>query len=618
MALEDLERELFSARKKSSTPSPISPPLSAETFPATLTFQEKMRLVTRSVVLAAVAVLAVSALVGGALYFFFSREASRGIILTIETPEEVMSGVPFDLTVSAENEIDGIAREAKVSVNLPPQVVALGSFSGSEALVEEVIGDIGGRSVVKKTFRLIAVGMPGTEKEISASIDYVSGGRSRFRTDERATVAIGEPAIRVTVNAPDRVIGNATFDLKVEYENVSSFDFTGATLEVRYPTAFTFESASLPPDSLNNYWRLGALNARSKGTLIIKGAIASTGETSVTFPVVVAADFFGKNYTVLETKGEVALAPSPLTLSTTVNGAATYVAHAGELLTYLIRYENRSGIALTDVILKATLAGEMYEFGSVGTQGRVDAVARTVTWDATHVPALKLLDAGAVGEVALAIPVKSAFPIRRLSDKNFSLRMTVAAESPTVPSYLTATKTSATAFHETKLAGSVDVGVKVLYRDAASGIVNAGPFPPKVGVSTEYTVHWILTNYATDVEKVTVRAALPPDVTWAGMVKSIHGESVPLFEESTREVTWVMDKVPAAKGVVNTPLEVVFQVRAVPTVAQAGNFQTILLDTLWEATDMWTGLSLASRKAEKTSRLEGDSTVAADQGRVVP
>ncbi|MFH0806699.1 MAG: hypothetical protein V1885_03185 [Candidatus Brennerbacteria bacterium] len=618
MALEDLERKLFGARKKNKGTKPIVPPVlpePPEVSDAPLTLQERIRLITRSVVLAVVAVLAVSAVVGGTLYLFFSREASRGIILTIEAPEEVMSGVPFDLTVSAENEIDGIVREAKITVHLPENITALGALNGGNALVEESIGDIGGRSVVKKVFRLIAVGEPGTEREIEASIDYTSGGRSRFKTDERTTLSLGEPAIRVTTNIPDRVIGNSSFEFKVEYENVSPFDFMGTTLEVRYPSNFVFESASLPPDSLSNYWRLGALNARSKGTLIIKGSIASTGETAAAFPIVISANFFGKDYTVLTTDAEVALAPSPLVLSATVNGVETYVARAGDFLTYLIRYENRSGVALADVVLKAVLAGEMYETGSVGTQGKVDQ--GSVTWDATNVPAFRLLDAGASGEVALSVPLKSSFPIRRLSDKNFSVRLTVTAESPTVPSYLQADKTSATTIAETKLSGSTSVDAKALYRDAGSAILNAGPFPPKAGTATEYTVHWVVKNYATDVEKVKIRAALPPEVEWTGMVKA-NGDSVPLFEESTREVVWTIDRISAAKGVVNAPLEAIFQVRATPTSGQVGNFQTILFGTSLEAADMWTGLALTFRDGALSTVLGDDPTVAPDQGHVVP
>lgn len=631
MALEDLERELFSARKKKSSPKPSSPPPVRESpraMPAVseefsepsespLSFQEKVRLVTRSVMLSAVAVLAVTAVVGGTLYFFFSREASRGIVLTIEAPEEVMSGVPFDLTVSAENEIDGIARESKISVNLPEGVAALGVLSGSNALVEESVGDIGGRSVVKKTFRLIAVGEPGTEREIEASIGYLSGGRSSFKTDERTAITIGEPAIKATVDIPERVIGNSSFEFRVEYENTSSFDFTGTTLEIRYPSNFTFESASLPPDSLNNYWRLGALNARSKGTLIIKGSIVSAGESEVAFPVVVSANFFGKDYTVLETDAKVALAPSPLTLSIMVNGSKDYVARAGDLLSYLIRYENRSGVALSNVTMKATFAGEMYDVGSVGAQGTVDTAAKTVTWDASHLPAFQLLDVGAVGEVMITVPLRSAFPISRLSDKDFSVRLTAVAESPTVPSYLAASKTTATAISETKLSGRTTIEAKAFYRDAASGIVNAGPFPPKVGIPTEYTVHWVLKNYATDVEKVKVRAVLPPEVEWTGMVKP-GGDSVPLFEESSREVVWTIDKVPATKGVASAPLEAIFQVRVMPSSSHEGSFMNLLSETTLEASDLWTGVTLTSRDGAQTTRLEDDPTVAGSEGRVVP
>ncbi len=622
MALEDLERKLSRAREKGSNKKnvPRMPEREeAEVFEESpLSFQERVRLITRSVILAAVAVVAVTALVGGALYFFFSREASRGIVLSIEAPEEVLSGVPFDLTVSAENEIDGIAREAKIVVNLPENVSALGVLGGGEAFVEETIGDIGGRSVARKTFRLIAVGEPGTEKEIGVSIEYISGGRNKFRTDEQTSLTLGEPAIKITTNAPERVIGNSAFEFALEYENVSSFDFTGVTLEVRYPNEFTFESASFPPDSLNNYWRLGALNARSRGSLIIKGSVASAGEQAIAFPIAVSANFLGKDYRVLETETEVGLAPSPLVLSVVANGAEDYMARAGELVTYIIRYENRSGVALTDMVIRATLAGEMYRTDSVGTQGKVDKERGVVTWDASNIPAFRLLDANASGEVALAVPLATTFPIRRLSDKNFSLRLTVAAESPTVPSYLAAEKTTALAVHETKLAGLATVQTKSFHRDAASAIVNGGAFPPRVGVSTEYTVHWLITNYSTDVEKGETRATLPAGVEWTGLVKVTSGDSVPLYESATREVVWTIDKIPAAKGVVNAPLEAVFQVRATPAQTDAGNYQTILLDTTFTGTDAWTGLSLSSRTGPETTRLEDDLTVAGDQGRVIP
>lgn len=622
MALEDLERELFGARgKKAKQKQSIPPPEDEKFFDAVerpLSFQERVRLVTRSVILAVVAVLAVTAVVGGTLYLFFSREASRGITLSIEVPKEVMSGVPFDLVVSAENEIDGIAREAKIVLDLPEDVSALGVLSGGSELVEESVGDIGGRSVMRKTFRLIAVGAPGAEKEIEASIEYVSGGRNRFRTDEQASFVVGEPAIKVTADIPERVIGNSAFEFKVEYENVSSFDFTGVALEVRYPSAFTFESASFPPDSLDNFWRLGALNAGSKGTLIVKGSVSSAGQEDILFPIVVSANFFGKDYVLLETEADVALAPSPLVLSVTANGTDDYVARAGELITYLIRYENRSGIALADVVLRATLAGEMYETGSIGTQGTVDKDRGIVVWDTSNVPAFRLLDANASGEVTLAVPLRATFPIRRLSDKDFSVRLTAVAESPTVPSYLAAAKTTALAVHEAKLAGLTTVRAKAFYRDAASAIVNAGFLPPKVGTPTEYTVHWLVTNYSTDAENVTIRATLPSGVEWTGLVKPGSGDSVPLYESSAREVVWTIDKVPAAKGVVNAPLEAVFQVRATPVASQVGGYQPILSETVLTATDMWTGLSLTSRDGALSTSLADDPTVAADQGRVVP
>ncbi|MBI2278717.1 MAG: hypothetical protein HYU81_01480 [Candidatus Brennerbacteria bacterium] len=592
-------------------------PASVVETPPPLSFSEKVRIAARSIAFAAGAVLAVVAIAGGGLYFFFSREASRGIILTLEAPEEVMSGVPFDVVVNAENTIDGIAREATVSLDLPENVVALGALSGGERMVEETIGDIGGRSIAKRAFRLMAVGNPGTEKEIEVSLLYVSGGRSRFKADERATFTVKTSGIRTIVRMPERVVGNSSFEFTIEYENISPFDFTGVALEAHYPAPFVFQSASLPPDSLNNYWKFGALNAGSKGTIIVKGAVAAAGETSASFGVSASANFLGKDYTIAETEADAPLAPSPLFLEITANGSGDYVSRAGDLVTYLIRYRNQTGVTLADLTIRATLAGEMYDLNSVGTQGRVNVAARTISWDALNVPSLRIVDPDVAGEVALAIPLKASFPIRRLSDKNYAVRLTVNAESPSVPSYLSADKTAATAILETKLAGFALVGARGFYRDAAAGVVNAGAFPPKVGAATEYTVHWIVKNFSTDVEGGKVRAALPPEVAWTGIASASVGEP-PRFEEETREAVWEIGKIAAGKGIVNTPLEAVFQVRAAPTPSQEGKFQAILGPTVFSATDVWTGTALSSRAAAITTALEDDPTVAEGQGRVVP
>ena len=55
---------------------------------------------------------------------------------------------------------------------------------------------------------------------------------------------------------------------------------------------------------------------------------------------------------------------------------------------------------------------------------------------------------------------------------------------------------------ETKVAGLVKIESKAYFRDADSGIANSGPWPPKANQATQYTVHWRITNYATDISRV--------------------------------------------------------------------------------------------------------------------
>ena len=185
--------------------------------------------------------------------------------------------------------------------------------------------------------------------------------------------------------------------------------------------------------------------------------------------------------------------------------------------------------------------------------------------------------------------------------------------SPTVPDNLTAAETTGLANLENKVAGAIVVQTKAYFRDAASGIANKGPWPPKVNQATQYTIHWLITNYAADVQNVEVRAFLESGVTWTGQVKGNAG-SLPTYNAQTQEVVWNIDKIAATKGITTSPLEVVFQVSATPNSNQAGNYQPLIKQTSITATDTFTQTNLTNSAAAVSTALPDDPTVQSAQG----
>ena len=564
----------------------------------------------------AVSVIVLLIVLGTAAFFIniFGGGGSK-VVIEVEGPKEVVRGVPFEVDVSISNETDSLVTGAELNLSLSEGIKNLGDLNEGGIFTEQ-IGDFGGGSLAKRTYRFLAVGGDG-EKEAVFGLSYFSSHQNRFETKANWKTQISGSAVELSVQKPEQILPGSVFELNIQYENTSDLDLPEGVLELKYPSSFRFSGASLTPDSLNNYWRLGELRSGSSGKLEVRGTLEGSDGNSFVLPVIFSARFLGEDFPIAEEEVELTVSPSPVGLSLQVNRRSDYVARIGDRLSYTIRYENLSGIALTDVVIKAELTGDLYDFSSFTSNGRANPAAHTVGWDVSNIPALRLVDAGSSGEVGFEIKAKDQFPISRLNDKNFSLHLDVEFTSPSVPYYISASETRAETSLETKVAGLIRVDAKAFYRDTVSKIVNEGPMPPKAGEPTEYTVHLLITNYGTDVSNVYMRAFLPQNADWTGVVKS-NIDTVPLYNEETREVSWKIDKIRATKGILDEPLAAVFQIKATPNSSDLGNFQGLVSATVISATDDFTGLELTGSDIALTTSLPDDVTVGQNGGRVVP
>jgi len=550
-------------------------------------------------------------------FFLISQfnNSSRDVAIEIASVKEVSRGGVFEVNVNISNRTEGIIRDAVLNLNLPSGLVFLGQ-SGKN-LVSEPIGDIGGGGLAKKTYKFLATGENKSTQNISAKLDYVLGSGTKFEVNQNKEISIRDSAVALEFKKPDQILSGSEFALEVNYKNATDFDYPEIFLEAGYPSTFKFISSELQPESLNNRWRLGELKSGSKGNFQIKGAFEGADGASFSIPFKVYANFGAQDYLIAEEKTDFKIAPSPIGISALLNGREDYTARVGDKLTYTLQYKNNSGIALADVVIKAGLKGELFDFGTLQSNADFDNLGQTLTWNASNVPQLRLLPPGGGGEVKFDIKLKPGFPINRLNDKNFSLRLDVAVDSPSVPYYISAVKTHAVSFLETKVSGLATIEAKAFYRDAVSGIVNNGLMPPKVGQPTEYSIHWIIKNYSTDLKNAEIKASLRPGVEWTGSIKS-NTDTVPLYNEATREVVWKIDKIQATKGVLGAPLEAIFQVRATPDNTEIGEYEPLLGETSLSATDDFTGLQLVGSNLALSTLLPDDNTVGQEGGRVAP
>ncbi len=633
MSLEDLEKQLYSARRQQigekkteekkipAEETPVQAP-SASSWRAEDVKEfglegKKKSNFKKMFFTGGTVIILLSIVVGGAFFFLKYFTTPKDVSVEIYGPNEIYRGVPFEVTVQLTNEINSSLEDAKILLSLTPGIISLEETGGTNRnMLIDTIGNLGGGSLTKRSFKLLSVGDIHSVQKIIAEVSYRTGGRASFQVEKSKEVSISDSAITLEIKKPEQILAGSKFDVEVNYQNVSNFDFPDVVLQATYPASFQFDSASTPPSSLNNYWRLGELKSGSKGSIQIKGSldVASRGPSNI--PFAISADFLEKNYPVNEQLASLSISPSPIFVQITPNGKEDYIAKMGDEITYVIAYRNDSGIALQDVVLKAQLVGDLFDFKTLSSNGAFDSLTGTVTWTASKIPGLRLLEPGGSGEVEMRIKLNQYYQIRRPSDKNFVLQVNAQIDSPTVPASFSAEKTSALVTKETKVMGVVMVDTQALYRDPGAGIINMGTFPPKVNRPTQFSIHWILKNYITDVKNVEVRGSLGSGVKWIGLVKS-DAESSPIYNDRTQEVVWNIDKISATRGILSDPLEAIFKVEVTPNVTEVGQYKELLGKTTLTATDDFTGIDMTNSDTSVTTNLIDDKTVRPEDGRVV-
>lgn len=550
-------------------------------------------------------------LAGIGLVFFFWYESQSGedLTLALRVPDNVFVGAPFEIGVEIRNDSSSILKDVKLTLEAPRGVVFVGSVN-EQGIPAKPLGDLGVGGLTEETFMVMAIEGENSIKQLKALVSYQPGSLgSRFEKEATADVRIGEQAMRLELTAPTKTFSGEEIELTIAYQNVSGVEFSGLELQAEYPPVFSVTEASPKPDFDNRIWNLGNVQHSGKNEHTVKGVIAGPEGSFYSFRVSLAASFLGRLYTVSEKTVAVTITTSPLSLEILPNDNPDYIARPGEGITYRLNYRNNTETGLRDVIVKAKLIGVLFDIPTVSSNGFLRSPENTVVWTAANTPELALLQPSAGGSVTFSVGLMPEYPIRRLSDKNFVLKVEAEIESPTVPPFVGAKKTIGKAMAETKVRGDFRIDARGYFRDAASGIANRGPMPPVVGQATQFTMHWVLWNYGTDISGIELRSALGGNVRFTGVVKSNNG-ILPVFNDRTQMIEWNVDKIIATKGISdNRPVEAIFQVELTPGENQIGSTPVLLQNTTARATDDFTGIELSANDGEVRTNSPDDPSV---------
>ncbi len=544
------------------------------------------------------------------LLYFFGGISSGDIGLTVTGPEKAPRlGEPFDLKVGFTNNSKSVMKGVRLSLKLPPGAI---SFSDEGVSIEErELGEIKPGGVQQDSFKVVATPFESNSREFTVSASYSPESLvARFEKTQKITVSFAESGLNLDLKSPNKVFSEEEFEITLEYKK-SNNEPLSYKIKMAYPETFVLTYSSADPSESNNIWKI----TKDEGKITLRGKVDLPDETDFSVKADIVATILDKEYVFASKSADLTIAESPLALKILLPDASRVAYYPGEELDYTLSYKNNTQVELQGLVLSAQLLGAIYNFQSLKSQGGFNSLNNTISWDSKSNPELKSIGPGATGVINFSLNLKNDYPIRRLNDKNFTLKVKARIESPTVPYLISSDKTVSSAVLETKVGGKVAIQTKVYFRDAASGILNSGPSPPRVGVATDFTVHLILTNFSTDISGVEIKVPLQDGVVFSGKVKG-NTTSLPEVSESG-EVVWKIDRLFATAGVTGDRPEAIFQITATPRSNFLGSYMTLLGETSIKAHDEFTGLDLSATYPPVTTRLPDDPTISERDGIVV-
>jgi len=536
--------------------------------------------------------------IAGAAYIFLGQDFGR-VILSVEAKEQVRIGEPFDISLILENNLDQEILETIMFLSLPDGVIFTDRRGDLRRATEEEIMPAG--SLRREIFTVVITEFSENKSfQIEARHLPPLLGRP-ITTSQELTVKV-QPLLDLNIEAPDQIISGEKFEWTFSYgndtESVWNIDF-----EIQIPEEL---KTDLPARRI----RIDAGERKSEtfsATTIMEEGRKFTMK-------VIARGYIGdKKYILSDASAEITVRPSPLSLRISRAQGQMGALRLGEEVIYALSLTNNSNTALQNVLAEVSLSGAMFDLNTIKTDGIIDTSARTITWNMANVPGLAELPPGESKLLNFAINIQNAYPIRRLSDKDFTVIINARVSSPTIPRALNVLQTVNIASMTQKIAGKVAVSVKALYRDAASKIINEGVFPPVVDQPTEYSIHWEARSYSTHMSEIEISTELPLGVDFVRQVKVEAGEL--LFEPESRKVIWRIPKLLATTGVLSEPFIAIFQIKAIPSVEHIGGYMPILGGINITAMDDFTGdIFNAISRESTTTELQSDNTVRAGDG----
>lgn len=540
--------------------------------------------------------------VGIALYMFFvggNEVSSANVDIQIVGPASVASGEQVDLGVSLINKNRTALKDVVLTIEYPDGARASDDSVQPLTRTSQNITDIAKGSTYNTATKLYLFGDKDIPKTLTFKMEYtVAGSNARFTKEKKYDVLIGSSPLLINVSAPQEVNSGQEVSLQVTVTSNSGSLLKGVMVKAEYPYGFTYNTATLEPQSDKQTWNLGDLKNGDKKVFTISGTMLAQDNEERTFRFMSGvAGVNGELETILGTAMPTISIRKPFFNTIfAIGGDVSDVvgANAKDRISADLSTENSLADTLSNVTLEVKInGGALNESGvRVNDGGFYQSSQNTILWNRNVSPKFELLLPG--DKIATHFDLQD-FTISRTT-KNPEIVFDVTLRG--VRSLVGGGVDNVTSTMTKHLRFFTDLILSA--HSLRSGVfTNTGSVPPQRNTPSTYTIEWVLSNTHNDVQKAQIKTVLPVYVDWMGVI-SPNTESIS-YDPDTRTVTWNAGTIGALAGYSTSPKKVLFQVRLNPSASQVGTSPWLTGKATVSGMDMFVNKMFSTEVGEVTT-----------------
>jgi hypothetical protein len=551
----------------------------------------------------------------GAALFSLYRGAvtlsSKNVEMTVLGNSFVAGGEALPIQVDIVNKNAADLIDAQITLSYPKGAVDAGE-ADLERIVEP-LGTIASGKTKTQAFSVVLYGEQGISRTITATLQYkLAGSNTEFIKNTPFSVMINSSPVALTVDAPTSTASNQPFLMTIRTTFTGDTLLDNAVVRVDYPNGYVFSSASPAPNSGNNTWALGDLVKGTERTITIKGKLIGDEQDEKAFHVYVGSKTSDTDPRIAVSYNSVlhsVLIAQPFVSGSIVvaNQQSDVIAlPSGSDISGMVKWTNNSPLAITNPVFTLALSGEGIDRDTVeGDGGRYDPVENTIVWSSESSIDLVRIESGAQGVLPFRFSPKEG------STRDITLALSVAGTFPDRDFFQDVI--SNIDQKSIRFASTLQFASQSLY--SIGSIKNTGPFPPKVGKETTYTVSWTMRPVENPLTKATATAVIPLGAVWTGVTYP-SSESLS-YDPASRTVTWNIGAVPKSSSSALSRTAS-FQVKVSPTKGQIDTELNLLGETEISAVDEVAGTPLSITRPAVTTRLSTDPAYSVGKEKVLP